>query len=460
VFNDTVPVQMYRLRSVSRLRSLMASRQMVANPIRLFNKYTASLGDTFVFHFAGVKPAIVSSDPAVMHHVLKANYENYQKSEIQMKRMRHFIGPGLLTYHGQKWQAQRRLIHHGGFSTARLASMASMMRECLDESLQRFDDRVQLGPLDVYPEMMEMTFRMVARSLFSVSIKDEEIDYISKTISTAQEFILRQILQPFLMPWFAISGELRKLEQMRDRCNEIILAYLRQRRLQPGQHDDLLRALMDSVFSDTGEGMSDEAILHEIMQLLVAGHETSSNALCWTLYLLSKHPEYIEKIRNEYDRVVGDSTLQYPDLAKMDCTTQVIEESLRLYPPFWMLDRVAIADDRIGDLRISKGTMVLLFVYGAHRSTKFWEAPDQFIPERFSKENRKNHIPSAYLPFGMGPRGCVGGNYAMLQMLMILGLILRRYDCDPAPNQEVAPRPLVILRPKSGITMKFAKRPR
>jgi len=217
---------------------------------------------------------------------------------------------------------------------------------------------------------------------------------------------------------------------------------------------------MDSVFSDTGEGMSDEAILHEIMQLLVAGHETSSNALCWTLYLLSKHPEYIEKIRNEYDRVVGDSTLQYPDLAKMDCTTQVIEESLRLYPPFWMLDRVAIADDRIGDLRISKGTMVLLFVYGAHRSTKFWEAPDQFIPERFSKENRKNHIPSAYLPFGMGPRGCVGGNYAMLQMLMILGLILRRYDCDPAPNQEVAPRPLVILRPKSGITMKFAKRPR
>jgi cytochrome P450 len=270
--------------------------------------------------------------------------------------------------------------------------------------------------------------------------------------------MVRQILQPFLLPWFALSGELRRLEGMRDRCNQTILNYIRRRRLHPGESDDLLRTLMEAVFSDTGKGMSDEAILHESMQLLVAGHETSSNALCWTLYLLSKHPEYIGRIRYEFDRVIGDATLKYSDLPKMECTTQIVEESLRLYPPFWILDRVAVADDRIGDLPISRGTMVMPFIYGAHHSPKLWEHPDSFIPERFSKENRKNHIPYSYLPFGMGPRGCVGGNYAMLQMFMILGLMLRRYDCELAPDQEISARPMVILRPRNGIRMRFARR--
>src|SRR5262245_35204455 len=201
---------------VSRLRSLMDSRQMIQNPIQVFNKYTAALGDTFVFHFGGVKTAIVSSNPAIMQHVLKTNYENYHKSEIQMKRMGHFLGKGLLTSHGKVWQTQRRLIQHG-FSSSKLASMASMMHQCLSESLEQFDRKLDGGPIDIYPEMMKITFRMVSRSLFSATIKDEEVDYISNTISTVQEFMVRQIVQPYLDPWFAVSGELRKHEQMRER---------------------------------------------------------------------------------------------------------------------------------------------------------------------------------------------------------------------------------------------------
>lgn len=395
----------------------------------------------------------------VLQHVLKTNYANYQKSEFQMKRIRHFLGPGLLILQGEQWHTQRRLIHQGAFRSAKLASLASMMRECLDESLAQFDRRIQDGPADIYPEMMRITFRMISRSLFSASIPDRDIEYISQAISTIQEFMVRQIVQPYLNPWFAVSGELRKHEAMRDRCEQIVRDHIRQRRRHSGQCDDLLQVLVEAVYDDTGEGMSDEAILHECLHLLVAGHETSSNALCWTLYLLSQHPEYIERVRSEYDVAIAGAGLEYCDLSKLEFTTQVVEESLRLYPPFWMVDRVAIADDHVMDVRIPKGAIVVAFIYGAHHSPKIWDDPDRFIPERFSKENKRKHVPFAYLPFGGGPRGCVGGNYAMLQMLMIVGGILRRFDCELAPGQDISPRPMLFLRPDKGIKMRFARRP-
>lgn len=442
--------------AVSRLGSLLDSPQMIANPIGVFSKYTASLGDSFIFHFGGIKTALVSSDPAVIQHVLKTNYENYHKSEIQMKRMGHFLGAGLLTSHGKTWHTQRRLIQQG-FSPGKLNSLASMMHECLNDSVERFDREIERGPVDIYPEMMKMTFRMVSRSLFSANIKDDDVNYISHTISTVQEFMVRQIVQPYLDPWFALSGQLRKHEAMRDRGNQIILDYIRHRREHPEQYDDLLQILMDAVYTD-GHGMTDESILSESMQLLVAGHETSSNGLSWMLYLLSKHSEYIPEILSEYNRVVGDSTLKYSDVPKLEFTTQIVEEALRLYPPFWMVDRVAMADDQIQDIAIPRGTTVIVFTYGAHHAAKFWEQPETFRPERFRKENKKNHTPFTYLPFGAGPRGCIGGNYAMLQMLIILGVILRRYNFELAPNQDVSARPMIILRPKNGIQMNFSRR--
>jgi cytochrome P450 len=298
---------------------------------------------------------------------------------------------------------------------------------------------------------------MVSKSLFGTNLKDEDVELISRTISTVQEFMVRQIVQPYLDPWFQLSGELRKHEKLRERADKIVLDYISERRRQPGAYDDMLQILMDAVYADTGAGMSDQTILHEIMQLLVAGHETSSNALSWMLYLLSRHPEHVERIRREFEMVVGDSSLRYEDLPALEFTTQVIEESLRLYPPFWMVDREALADDRVEDTVIPKGTTVIVFIYGAHRSPKYWERPESFDPERFSAANKKNHVPFAWLPFGAGPRGCIGGNYAMLQMLTILNVVLRKYELELAPDQQIEERPMIILRPKNGIRMNFTR---
>jgi cytochrome P450 len=427
---------------------------MALNPVKVLSKYTAVLGDTFKFYFGGVKEAIVTTNPAVIQHVLKTNSENYHKSEIQTKRMFHFLGKGLLTSHGEVWRTQRRLIQKG-FDPRQLDVLSSIMQDSLADSLRDFESQARTGPVDIYPQLMKMTFGMVARSLFGARLKDGDIDVISSTISTVQEFMVRQTIQPYLNPWFAVSGELRRHEEMRARADAILFDYIRRRRREAPGHD-LLQILMDARYSD-GHGMSDELILSESMQLLVAGHETSSNALSWLFYVLSSRPECLERLRQEFDTVLNGEPLSYSAVPKLEFATKVIQEGLRLYPPFWMVDRMALSDDRAGDLVIPRGSTVVVFIYGAHHSSRYWEDPERFDPERFTKANEKLRAPGTYLPFGAGPRGCIGGNYAMLQILMILSVLLRKYDFRLVPDQTIEARPMVILRPKHGIRMTFTE---
>jgi len=440
--------------AVSRFQSFLDSRAMAHNPVQVLTKYIELHGDTFRFYFGGVKEAIVTVNPVVIQHVLKTNSENYHKSEIQKKRMGHFLGKGLLTTEGEAWKTQRRLIQTG-FERKQLEVLSSIMQDSLTDSLRDFDEQSRIGPVDIYPLMMKVTFAMVGRSLFGARLKEEDIDVISLAISTVQEFMVRQTIQPYLNPWFAVSGELRKHWEMRSRAFGILREYLQRRRKEAPGHD-LLQILMDARYSD-GHGMDDELILSESMQLLVAGHETSSNALSWLLYLLSSRPDCVDRVRDELDSLLGDKPLTYSDVPKFEFTTQVILEALRLYPPFWMVDRMALADDRAGDLNIPKGSTVVVFIYGTHHSPRYWENPDTFDDERFSKTNEKLHTPFAHLPFGAGPRGCIGGNYAMLQMLMILSVLLRKYDFRLVPGQTIEPRPMVILRPEHGIRMNFTE---
>ena len=275
---------------VPRFRCFADSRAMARNPVQVLSRYNEVYGDTFWLHIGGLKEAMVTIDPAVIQHVLKTNAENYQKSEIQVKRMGHFLGKGLLTTHGEAWRTQRRLIQTG-FERKQLDALSSIMQDSLAESLLDFDRQIRRGPIDIYTHLMKITFTMVARSLFGARLKDEDIDLVSHTICKVQEFIVRQTLQPYLNPWFAVSGKLRKHEAMRTRADSVLLEYIKKRRNEAPGHD-LLQTLMDARYSD-GQGMPDELILSESMQLLVAGHETSSNALSWLFYLLSAFFRYL-----------------------------------------------------------------------------------------------------------------------------------------------------------------------
>jgi cytochrome P450 len=440
--------------AVPRSRSFLDSRAMAHNPVQVLSKYTALYGDTFRFYFGGVKEAIVTTNPVVIQHVLKTNSENYHKSHIQKKRMGHFLGKGLLTTEGEAWKTQRRLIQ-SGFERKQLEVLSSIMQDSLADSLRDFDRQAHIGPVDIYPLMMKITFAMVGKSLFGAKLKEDDINLISEAISTVQEFMVRQTIQPYLNPWFTVSGELRKHEEMTARAFGILRDYIRRRREEKPGHD-LLQILLDARYSD-GTSMSDELVVSESMQLLVAGHETSSNALSWLLYLLSSRPDCVDRVRDEFDSVLGERHLSFSVVPKFEFTTQVILEALRLYPPFWMVDRMALADDRAGDLDIPRGSTVVVFIYGTHHSPRYWENPESFDPERFTKAKEKLYTPFAHLPFGAGPRGCIGGNYAMLQMLMILSVVLRKYDFHLVPGQTIEPRPMVILRPEHGIRVTFTQ---
>src|SRR5208283_4171503 len=189
---------------VSRYRCFADSRAMFRNPVQVLSSYNKFFGDTFRLYLGGLKEAIVTIDPAVIQHVLKTNAENYQKSEIQVKRMGHFLGKGLLTTHGEAWRTQRRLIQKG-FDRTQLEVLSSIMQDSLADSLRDFDAQARAGPVDIYPHLMRMTFGMVGRSLFGARLKEDDIALISRTISTIQEFMVRQTIQPYLNPWFAVS---------------------------------------------------------------------------------------------------------------------------------------------------------------------------------------------------------------------------------------------------------------
>jgi cytochrome P450 len=201
--------------------------------------------------------------------------------------------------------------------------------------------------------------------------------------------------------------------------------------------------------------MDEPLALIESLQLVVAGNVTSTNALAWIFYLLARHPAHILEIRDEVAAVIGTNAMDFRNLHQLEGTVRVIDEALRLYPPFWMIDRIALKDDEIGGLRIPAGAMVIPYIYGTHRNPAQWQDVETFDPRRFENNRSKERHPFAYIPFGGGPRICLGSNLALMQMLMIVVAFVRKYDFALVKDEPVAIHPSMMLRPRGPVTMKF-----
>jgi cytochrome P450 len=307
----------------------------------------------------------------------------------------------------------------------------------------------------VHEQMVRFTLRLVGRSIFGHSMPKEELEHIGDAISTIQAFILRQIVQPYRIPWFRISGQSEKHQRIRREAEAIALRHIQSRRDEGVGDTDLLRILLSARYHDTGEPMDESLALIESLQLLVAGNETSSNALTWILYLLARHPEHIAAIREEVAAVIGSAPIDYRNLHQLDGTMRVIDEALRLYPPFWMIDRIALEDDEIAGLRIPAGSMVIPYIYGTHRNAEHWTDAERFDPRRFEAAPSKERHAFAYMPFGGGPRICIGSNMALMQMLLIVITFVRRYDFRLATDAPVGIQPMMLLRPRGAVAMNF-----
>lgn len=443
---------------IPRRTTLANAFRFVKNPLPVLNEFVEEKGEIFAMYMGGFSKAIFTTDPEIVQHVMQKNNRNYRKSEIQTKMIAQFAGQGLLTSDGSYWLRQRRLIQPG-FHRAKLAALSDVMLEVVQESWIDLDKLANSNQsFDLSIEMTKMAFQVVAKSLFTTSVSDEELITLSDNIQEIQEYIVQRLRQPYMVPWFYLNGKSKRQLKISQESRAIILRIIQERRASGKSHDDLLDMLLAARYEDTNEGMTDEQLLDESLILFVAGHETSANALAWAFYLLCENPSATEKIRTEYQSMVGDRKVEFSDFPKLKYTTQVIQETMRIYPPAWITDRLANEPDDIKDYHIPKDRMFAIYIYGLHHSKKYWKEPERFIPERFEKENMKSKPAFAYMPFGGGPRLCIGNNFAMMEMQMVVLELLKRYDFELLKNQKIEAMPYVTLQPKYGIQMKIKKR--
>ncbi len=418
----------------SLLHSLVRAYRQVKDPIGSMEESMAKFDGTYSAGM-GTRRMIATQNPGFIEYVLKTNHKNYHKSPIT-EQLGKFVGKGLLTSNGEYWLKQRRLIQPG-FHTEKIQALY----EIIEQTVNRFLDRFPTGEnVDVYPLMNGFAFEIVVNTLFNIEVPPSTRSELSRFITETQDFIIRKIRQPYKSWWFEISGEVRRNHRKAEGARNIIRSIIRTRKNSGQKFNDLLDMLLDARYEDTGLHMEESQVIDEILILLIAGHETTANALSWTLYLLSRHADHQHQGRE------ATRNLSVQETVRNEWLNALISESMRLYPPAWISDRIALRKDEFSDFGIPKNTIIILFFYGLHRDPKYWENAEAFMPERFVKLQGSREKPRAFYPFGAGPRLCIGNNFAMAEMTIFLQAMIQRFNVLPTAH-EPAKIPLVTLRP-------------
>lgn len=417
------------------LQSLWRTYKQVKNPIGTMEESMARFNGTYSVNL-GRMNLIATQDPAFIDYVLKVNHKNYYKSRILTEQLGRFLGNGLLTSNGEYWLKQRRLIQPG-FHHERIHALFSIIKKTVDDFLVNLPTGEKV---DVYPWMNKLAFEIVINTLFNVKIEQSKRDELSNFISETQDFVIRDVRQPHKSWWFKLSGEVDKNLKRSARAREIIREIIQERKRSTSKYNDLLDMLLDARYEDTGEPMEENQVIDEILILVIAGHETTANALSFALYLLANHPEELKKLRAATAGLSLDATVKNEQLSA------VINETMRLYPPAWISDRVALQDDEFRGFRIPKDTILVLFYYGLHRDNKYFDDPEAFRPDRFLKKNSDKERTKAFYPFGSGPRLCIGNNFAMAEMAIFLEEFVSNFQVEPT-GIKPGIKPLVTLRP-------------
>lgn len=415
-------------------QSLRGTKNFIKDPIKAVSRSMELFSGTFSSALGITHRVIVTQNPEFIHHVLKDNHRGYNKSPLATDRASKFMGNGILFSNGEYWLKQRRMIQPA-FHREKLQGLNDIIISTMNESLAGFP--VGNG-VDICPFMQTMTFNVLIRSLFNIPIPAETVDEIMELFTHIQEFLIKDatgISKLFYLITRADKITLQKSMRIR----EIIRDIIRQRRAQQEENSDLLHMLLSSTYEDTGEGMSEEQIIDEIMILIFAGHETTANTLSWLLYLLASNEPVLQKLT---DSLAGTSI---QDVMTNEYLRATIHEGMRLYPAAWMTERVAIEDDKLGEYTFPKGTIIISYLFGLHRDQHFWKNAQAFEPQRFIDDPGAARSKNFY-PFGAGPRMCVGNNYAMAEMSFFLFSFLKQFHLQPT-GQVPEMKARITLKP-------------
>ena len=440
------------------LRSLSSARAFQRDPIRSLRNL-AAIGDAVRYRFI-IWPTVFLNHPDYIKHALQENNRNYDKREVSNQVARALLGNGLLTNDGPSWLQQRRLMQPA-FHRQRLAAFGTLMTTEAEALLRRWDARpADDDRVDVAEEMMGVTLRVVSLALFGADMGGE-VGHLGHAFTTVLQFLMRASFQPYvLIPGLPTRGKRAYLEARAelDRVVYQIIAQRRTKSQDSGNRDDLLSLLLRARDADTGAAMDDHQLRDEVITLLAAGHETTAVALSWVWYVLAQHPEVERRLHAELDVALGGRAPAIEDLPRLPYTRMVIEEAIRLYPPAWAIIRRAISADQIGPYSIPAGMLIMISPYTIHRHPGFWDNPETFDPERFTPERSAGRPHFAYMPFGGGPRQCIGNTFALTEAQLVLATLAQRYRLRQNPPHDVQPKPAITLRPDGGMPMRLERR--
>lgn len=426
---------------VSVVTFLRNAFKILKNPLPFHNRQFEKLGDTFELHLGFGNSVVFSRDAGFLQYALQKNQRNYTKSPIQTKDLAKYVGEGLLTAEGEKWQKQRKLIQPA-FHKKQLTLLLETIQQVIDTE---YDKMIINKPVDIFSVYNDLAFLTVAKSLFSTSIDMKDIKRVQEITESAQKMLVKELRQPYLHWYFKSFGKIKKNVDLTVEARTILKRIVDQRISGQKRFDDLLDMLLDARYED-GAPMDEEQLIDEILILFTAGHETASNALTFTAQLLSRNPEAQEKILEEIQNIPDQADFM-TRIKESRYTQAVVEEAMRMYPPAYFIDRINKTDDHYNDLHFKKGANLLFSVIQIHNNPNLWDRPEKFMPERFINVP-KTAYSSFYFPFGAGPRMCIGNNYAMFEMIMAVQSLVKRFQI----KKETTPieiKPLITLKPNN-----------
>jgi cytochrome P450 len=426
---------------------LKAAGDFLRDPLAFLTD-AAQYGD-IVYNKFGNYDVYLLNHPDYIRQMLVTDAKKFQKWE-RIVRVFSKAADGLFVLEGDTWKQHRKLVQPA-FHTKRIANYADIIRKSTLAAVDAWGDGTVV---DMESEMTTLTMRIIAQVLFSIDIRDSQ--HIAEHLHVIAEMLTLETTHIFAAPdWLPTPRNLRENKALRE-VGEFLMGIIRERRTSGEDNGDLLSALLFTKDED-GAGLDDEAVLGEVMTLFFAGHETTASGLTWLWYLLTQYPDAQDKLYNEVTTVLKGRAPTLDDLDVLDYARMCFKESMRVYPPAWITHRETLEAVEIGGYTLKPGAVAYIAPWAMHHDARYWDEPMTFKPERFTKENEK-HIGYEYIPFGGGPRVCVGNHFALMEAVIIIATVMANVTLTLEPGQDVIPNPLFILRPKNGLKMRVHRR--
>jgi cytochrome P450 len=414
-------------------------------------------GDIVKFRGVGpLFPIYLLAHPDYAMHVLKDNAANYPRTPLVRSKWRMVVGDGLICIEGDHWRSQRKLAQPS-FDPKLLQSFDGLIADETDAMLEKWAGPAERGEaVDVAREMVHLALANLGGAMFSTDWREEALvigDAVEYTIGYAYKLLT----QPIVLPENVPTPANRKFQEARRTLEQIMERMIAQRRSSGEQRADLLGTLLDARDAETGEGLSDYQVRSHLMTFMFGGHETVAVGLAWTFWLLSKHPDVLRRLEAEVDTLDGRRPT-FENTRPLEYLTRVINESLRIRPPVWLMSRMPDADDEVGGYHIPAGSQILISSFVSHHHTDFWPNPEGFDPDRWLPEVAAERPKHAWFPFSGGPHQCIGGYFGLMEMQIVISRILQRYELDLVPGHRVVPNPAITLGFKHGLRMTLRPR--